>query len=144
MTDSWLDDLEQLRRADEIKRAKSTPATNTSASKAHEEATEALKQSQAHNLLRQVRKVLLHNNGTIDIFEESDKYDRVISLIWQGPISNARRPDPRDPADFNYIMIGAKGKQLYVNNRPLRQISPEALKAALLKAAQKPLVQKRS
>ncbi|MCB0190886.1 MAG: hypothetical protein KDJ65_02980 [Anaerolineae bacterium] len=144
MTDSWLDALEQLRRADEIKQVKSISSHASSSSHLHEEAAAALKQSEAHKLLRQVRKVLLRDNGTIDIFDESDKYDRVISLVWQGTISKARRPDREDPADFNYIMIGAKGKHLYVNNKPLKKASPEALKAALLKAAQKPLVQKRS
>lgn len=144
MADSWLDDLEQLRRADEIKQAKSVSPPSHPSVTTHEEAAVALRQSQAHKLLRQVRSVLLQDNGTIDIFDESDKYDRVISLVWQGPISNARRPDSNDPADFSYIMIGAKGKRLYVNHKPLKKTSPEALKAALLQAAKKPLVQKPS
>ena len=95
------------------------------------QAGRALRQCDAHNLLRKVQKVLLGGKGVIDIFDTTQQYDRAIALIWQGPISNARLPRPEDPEDYLYILVGAKGDQVYVNHRRLKNVTPEALKAAL-------------
>jgi hypothetical protein len=63
--------------------------------------------------------------------------------VWQGPVSNARTPDPDDPEDYKYIMVGACGKTLYVNGKKLKSITPEALQKALVVAAKDPKVKSR-
>jgi hypothetical protein len=61
-----------------------------------------------------------------------------LTLVWQGPVSRARKPDPDDPAGYSYILVGVREGRLWVNGKPLAEATPEALKAALLQAARKP------
>lgn len=103
-----------------------------------------LQHSRAHELLRQVQKALLDGQGTLEMYDNPKKYDRAIVLAWQGPISAARRPNPKKPEGYCYILVGARGDQLSVNNRPVSPPTPEALKTALLAAAKQPAVKKRN
>jgi hypothetical protein len=138
MSDDWLDELQKLRAEDEARQQAQEEPVDTGVLNRQNQASQALRQCDAHNLLRKVQKVLLGGKGVIDIFDTTQQYDRAIALIWQGPISNARLPRPEDPDDYLYILVGAKGDQVYVNHRRLKKITPEALKAALLWASKKP------
>ena len=90
------------------------------------------------SLARRLQSALLGGKGIIDIFDSQDDYDRIITLVWQGPISNARKPNPEDPAEYQYISVGARGKRLFVNDKEVTSLTPEALKIALVEAAKKP------
>ena len=138
MSDDWLDELQKLREEDEVRQRTQVEALDTSVLNRQNQAGQALRQCDAHNLLRKVQKVLLGGKGVIDIFDTTQQYDRAIALIWQGPISNTRLPRPEDPDDYLYILVGAKGDKVYVNHRRLKNVTPEALKAALLWASKKP------
>ena len=142
MSDPWLDQLRQLHDADkaqhEIKEAKEPekPPPNR--------AGELLRQCEAHKLLRQVQKTLLNGGGTLDVFDRAKDYDRVITLAWQGPISKARKLDPDDAEPYAYIMVGVRDDKLWVNDKRLPEITPQALKTALLEAGKKPGREKRN
>jgi hypothetical protein len=136
VSDDWLQQLQQLHAADKAKRQAGTPRAETQP--APSPASELLRQSQAHALLRQVQKALLNGGGVLDIFDRAGDYERVITLAWQGPISAARKPDPDDPAPYHYILVGVRQGSLYVNGRKLKATTPEALKAALLWAGKNP------
>jgi hypothetical protein len=139
VSDDWLDQLRKLHDADKARsQAKSK---EQQVQKSH--ASDLLRQSQAHKLLRQVQKVLLSGQGTLDIFDRTGDYERVISLVWQGPISNARKPNPDDPEPYNYILVGVRNGKLWVNGKALSAPTPEALKVALVQASQKPGREKR-
>ena len=138
MSDDWLEELQKLRAEDEARQQVQEEPVDMSVINRQNRAGQALRQCDAHNLLRKVQKVLLGGKGIIDIFDTTQQYDRAIALIWQGPISNARLPRPDDPDDYLYILVGAKGDQVYVNHRRLKNITPEGLKAALLWASKKP------
>jgi hypothetical protein len=138
MSDDWLEELQKLRAEDEARQQALEEPADMSVINSQIQAGQALRQCDAHNLLRKVQKALLGGKGIIDIFDTTQQYDRAIALIWQGPISNARLPRPEDPDDYLYILVGAKGDQVYVNHRRLKNVTPEALKAALLWASKKP------
>jgi len=138
MSDDWLDELQKLREDDEAKQQAQVETLDMSVLTRQNEAGQALRQCDAHNLLRKVQKVLLGGKGVIDIFDTTQQYDRAIALIWQGPISNARIPRPKDPDDYFYVLVGAKGDKIYVNHRRLKNSTPEALKSALLWASKNP------
>jgi hypothetical protein len=137
MSDDWLDQLRELHEKDKAEQlAKTKPAPPVEIKRS--QASDLLRQSQAHGLLRQVQKVLLNGQGALDIFDKAGNYDRVISLAWQGPISNARKPSPDDPSEYSYILVGVRQDKLWVNDKPLPAASPEALKPALLEACKNP------
>ena len=95
MNDDWLDQLNQIREAD---KAKHQPKTEAELAPPPQNlAVELLRQIKAHELLRQVQRALLGGQGTLDTFDRAQDYDRLLALVWQGPISEARRPDPNDP-----------------------------------------------
>lgn len=139
MTD-WLDELYQLREAD--KQNQTAPESQTeldlSLLQRPKEAADLLRQCDAHKLLRRVQRALLDGKGIIDFFEQAGTYDRIISLIWQGPISNARTPNPEDPEPYQYIFVGVRNGKVYVNGKPLPTAIPEALKEALVEASKNP------
>lgn len=143
MTD-WLDELQKLRRADQKKRLRKQTGDTLDLSVLQPQAADLLRQCDAHKFLRRVQDVLLGGKGELDFFEQAGKYDRVISLVWQGPVSQARKPNPEDPASYRYIFVGARGGKVYVNGKPLPAITPEALKSALVEGSKKPLVKVRS
>ena len=138
MSDDWLDELQKLRDEDEARQQTQVEALDTSVLNRQNEAGQALRQCDAHNLLRQVQKVLLGGKGVIDIFDTTRQYDRAIALIWQGPVSDARKPNPDDPEPYNYILVGVRQDELWVNGKQLSEVTPESLKAAILAACKKP------
>ena len=137
MSDDWLEQLHQLHEADKAKRQPKVKPEEQQQIKL-KQAANLLRQSEAHELLRQVQKALLKGKGVLDIFDAAGQYDRVITLAWQGPISAARTPNPDDPEDYRYILVGARQGKLWVNGKPLASATPEALKAALLQASKNP------
>jgi len=141
MSDDWLTELQKLREEDEAKRQAELDELDLSVISRQNQAAQILRDSDAHNLLRKVQKVLLNGKGIIDIFDRTKQYDRAIALIWQGPISDARIPKPEDPDDYHYILVGAKGDNLYVNGRRLKGTTPETLKSALVWASKNPMKQ---
>lgn len=147
MSNDWLEQLRQLHDADKAKHQTQIEAQQQKEQqkKARRKgAIELLRKSQAHELLRQVQKTLLDGGGSLEIADNASHYERVITLIWQGPISAARKPDPEAPEDYYYILVGAREGKVWVNGKPLRSATPEALKAALLEAGKNPSRQKRS
>lgn len=93
--------------------------------------------------MRRLQSALLGGKGIIDVFDSKDDYDRIITLVWQGPISNARNPNPEAPTKYQYISVGARGKKLDVNDQKVTSLTPEALKIALVEAAKPPSKAKR-
>ncbi len=134
MSDEWLEQLQQLHQAD---KSRSQPEPIPPEQRLPE-AAELMRQSKAHELIRQLQKVLLDGKGLVDIFDTTNKYERVISLVWQGPISDARKPDPDDPEPFYYIFVAVRAGKLWVNDKSLQGTTPQVLKTALLQAAKKP------
>jgi hypothetical protein len=139
MSDEWLDQLRQLHEADRAKRETKAKAADKQKERAkRNQAANLLRRSQAHELMRQVQKVLLDGQGTLDILDGASHYERVITLVWQGPISAAQRPNPGDPEEINYILVVVRQGKLWVNGQELSTGTPEALRTALLKACQNP------
>lgn len=140
MSDDWLNQLRQLRERDKASRQPVEEAVDLSVLLAQrvQQAADLLRQADALNLLRQVQKALLDGKGILDVFSQTQRYDRAISLAWQGPISEARKPDPKSTEPYQYILIGVKEDKLYINDKEVAAASPEVLKEALLEAAKKP------
>lgn len=143
--DDWTTQLKQLHEND---KAKHQAVAEAEAKKKQQEQdkknhiSELLRHSRAYELMREVQKLLLNGKGVLDVFEASNDYERTITLAWQGPISDARRPNPEDPDDCYYIQVGVRHGRLWVNDKPLSPPTPNALKIALLKAAKNPERQK--
>ncbi len=144
MNDDWLDQLKQLHEADREKQQAQKPdQTENLVQKKREAAIKLLRQSRAHDLLRQVQKTLLNGGGTLEVHDQTSDYERAITLVWQGPISAARRPDENDSEPYYYILVGVRQDKLWVNGKSLKDTSSEALKVALLQASKKPGREKR-
>jgi hypothetical protein len=136
---NWLDELEQIRKDDEVKQAEEQLELDLSVLGSQGMAKSVLTVSQAYNLLRRVQGVLLGGKGKLDpSFNRVEQYDLSMILFWQGPVSKARNPRLDDPTEFYYIIVGAWGKALYVNDEKLKDITPETLKDALVWAAKNP------
>jgi hypothetical protein len=145
MSDDWLAQLSQLHEEDKAKRqanAQAEAQKKRQKDARKNQAGELLRQSRAYELLRQVQKALLGGQGLLDILEATDEIDRAITLIWQGPISNARKPDPEDSEAYYHISVEVKEGKLWVNGKSLALATPTALKAALLQASKNPRHQK--
>jgi hypothetical protein len=136
VSDEWSTQLRQLHEADKAKREAEKPKKPEKSPQSR--ASELLKNSGAHQWLRQVQKMLLNGGGVLDIFDRAGDYDRVITLAWQGPISEARKPNPDDPEPYNYILVGVRNDTLWVNGKCLADTKPNTLKTALLEAAKNP------
>jgi hypothetical protein len=141
MSDEWLEQLHQLHEADKAQHQ--AEAKKKQQQVQRNPASDLLRQSKAHELLRQVQRALLGGQGTLDIFDRAGDYERVITLAWQGTISAADRPDPDDPKEYNYILVGVRQGKLWVNGKQVPSATPEALKVALLKASKNPGREKR-
>lgn len=142
MTDNWLQQLEALYEADKAREQAKIEQAQQQEQHQADAATELLTQVRAHELLRLVQKHLLNGAGALGIYEKSRDYERAVVLAWQGPISSARRPNPKDPDDYFYIAVGVRAGQLLVNGQPV-EATPNALKKTLLAAAQNPAVTQR-
>lgn len=141
MTD-WLDDLYNIRREDEerLNKHKKDAPLDLSVLGRREQAVSAMRVIEAHKILRRVNDALLNGKGVIKDIQDA-KYDQGLALIWQGPVSQARPPRPEDSDKCRFIIVTAKGKQVFVNHTPLKNITPEEFKAALVKAAKEPIEQ---
>ncbi len=146
MTDDWLAQLEQLHNEDKTKRqaaAQAEAAQQKQSEVQKNQAQELLRQGKAYELMRQVQKALLGGKGLLKVHEADKKYDRIIILRWQGPISEARNPDPNLKEDIYHILVGVRDEELWVNGKKVAETTPDALKVALLEASQNPGRQKR-
>ena len=137
MSDDWLNQLNQIREDDKAKRQQAQAETEP-LTLPQNQAVDLLRQIKAHELLRQVQRALLGGQGTLDVFDQAHDYDRLLALVWQGPISEARRPDPNDPELYSYILVGVRQGKVWVNSKRLPEATPEALKQALLAACKNP------
>ncbi|GAB4441915.1 MAG: hypothetical protein Kow0031_23960 [Anaerolineae bacterium] len=142
MKDDWLDELDSLYEQDKAQQQQIDDEIDVTILN-RPSAADLLRDIGAMKLLRRVQSLLLRGGGTLDVYERNGPYDRAVTLVWQGSISNARRPDPEDPSDYYFIAIGVKGQHVYVNDRLVKNPTPEALKEALVAAAKQPGHQKR-
>lgn len=141
MSNTWLAQLRQLHDEDRAKREAEAAQQQQLAQQElvqQDAITVLLRDSRAHELLRQVQKALLNGNGTLTVYDKARTFDKAIVLAWQGPISDARRPTPDNSDPVFYILIGVRQGQLWVNQQPVKTPAPTALKAALLEAAKNP------
>jgi hypothetical protein len=140
---NWLDALTEIRQEDKAKHETEskteTSDLDLSVIGQQNQATRLLSLCDAHKLLRRVQTLLLGGKGMIDVFDRTTDYERAIALVWQGPVSKARLPNPQDPEPYQYILVGATLRKVYVNKRELEFVTPEALKEALVWAARNPL-----
>ncbi len=140
---NWLDALIEIRQDDkaqhEAEAKEETSELDLSVIGKQNQATRLLSMCDAHKLLRRVQSLLLDGKGMIDVFDRTNDYERAIALVWQGPVSQARIPNPQDPEPYQYILVGATSRKVYVNKRELEFSTPEALKEALVWAARNPL-----
>lgn len=145
MSDDWLKDVHQLR--EESKRQ--AEAEQQKADSDNSKANQLLKQVQAHSLLRNLQKALLGGGGDLIPIKSGDnpldpikdaKYVQAISLAWQGPIHEPRKPNSDDSDDIQYILVGVtKQGQLHVNGKRVKP-TEDTLKAALVEASKKPQI----
>jgi hypothetical protein len=142
VSDPWLDQLRRLHDEDKAKREAKKPKKPEKPPESR--ANEILRKSQAHQSMRDVQKFLLSGGGTLDIFNKDDDYERGVTLAWQGPISEARKPDINDPEPYHYIVVGVRNDALWVNGKRLANTKPATLKAALLEASKNPEQEKQS
>lgn len=131
MTD-WLDDLRQI-RAGKLAASRPQPLPPPPPT-----ADDLLKKCKALELLRQVQKALLGGEGLLNPPATQNKYEKVLTLVWQGPIYAARKPEENTTEDMFFIMVGVKKNQVYVNGKKLADSTPEALKVMLVEAAKSP------
>lgn len=125
----WLDELKQIRQA---KQAQDQPAPEPPPP------PDLLSQCKAHDLLRQMQKALLDGEGLLNAPVSQNQYERVMTLVWQGPVYDARKPQEDDQEEMYYILVGVRKGQVYVNGKKVNPITPEALKPMLVEAAKSP------
>ena len=131
--EDWLAELRKLHTVDQRKR-------RHTAGKAEEIRPQAdlLKQAKAYPLMRQVQKNFLNGGGLLDASEGVGRYDRAVTLVWQGSVSEPRRPNPKDPSDYFYVQVGLRRGDLWVNNRRTPAKTMAELRHYILKACQSP------
>ncbi len=132
--DDWLAELSKIR--DQASRAdkEREQTRDLTVVKQVRQAADLIIIVDAQNALRQVNAVLLNNQGIIH-FQLSDVYDNAIALLWQGSLAQPRRPDENDRSALFGILVGVKGKNVFVNDIKLQFNTAKDLKAALVQAA---------
>jgi hypothetical protein len=135
-SDTWLDQIRRLYEEDKL-RLQAEQAHEQPAPAQPDTAANLLGQTKAHLLLRQVQKALLNGGGLLEVLDQPEDYDRAIVLMWQGPISAARKPDQAGE-DYNYVLVGVRQTKVWVNGKAIREPTPEALRLSLLAACKKP------
>ena len=83
MSDDWLDELRKVREEDQARVEAEIDELNLQVLDRKNQAIEVLRQSDAHNLLRKVQKVLLGSKGVIDILDTTEQYDRALTLVFR-------------------------------------------------------------
>ena len=130
--DDWLEQLRQIRAG--YRRVAQESVVPETASQAHDQ---LLKEARAFEFLRDIRRELLGGAGRIESFDNSGGYDLVLALMWDGPISQPRKPSAGS-SDGYHIFVAVRDRQLWVNGRPIAANTAEALQMALLEAARSP------
>ena len=128
--DSWLNELQKLYEADKAKQETAAAEARRAAAR-QQQAAQVMQDSRAHELLRQVQKALLDGKGVLRFYTNAGGYDQAVALLWQGPISRAEKPVKDEKAD-GLILVGVRDGELWVNEAPLPDTTPQALKEALL------------
>ena len=131
--DDWIAKLQQIYEANKVYQQAKEQRQLTPSPK--DTADTFMKQSRAHDLMRQIQKVLLNGEGILRFYEDVGGYNRAIVLMWKGPVSAASKPANLKDVDVS-IIIGANDKGIFVNDKKLAKPTPEALKQALLDLAQ--------
>jgi hypothetical protein len=139
----WLDDLNKIREDAEKLDKEVTDGLDLSIlgrgkSEKPEFKKNLLIVVDAHNALRRLNQVLLGGKGLIDVFDSTKTFDYVIGVVWQGSVAKPLRPNPNNPGDYSFILVGCKADKVYVNGQVLDLNTPEALKQALVEAAKNP------
>ena len=129
----WLSELRELHEADKAyhhaeEKRQAPPEPEVVAER-------LLEKCDAHQLMRQVQKVLLNGGGKLQFFEDVGGYHRAIVLMWQGPVSAASALVRLEDVEAA-IIVGANEEGVFVNDRLLPDASVEALRHRLLKVAQ--------
>lgn len=120
----WLDELDNLYEQDKQSQQQVVEELDLTILN-RPSAADILRNIEAMKLLHRVQSLLLRGGGTLDVYERSGPYDRAVTLVWQGPISNARRPDPEDNSDYQFIAVGVRGSDVYVNDALLNLPTPK-------------------
>jgi hypothetical protein len=130
--DEWGSELRQLYEVDRERRQaqEKREAAPTSAIVA----ARLLQRCRAHELMRQLQKTFLNGRGNLRFYEQVGGYAQAVALMWSGPISAATNPQRIEDVDAA-IIVGASEEGVFVNDAPLSEASPEALKQALLALA---------
>jgi hypothetical protein len=129
----WYKTLQQIRET-EISNA--VPAKETFG-----RVDDLLKNVEAHQLLRDLKRFLLGGVGKIELFEDASGYDLVLALMWDGPISQAALPKTNSKTR-RHIFIGVRDGGLYVNGKTVPSNTKKALQEALIEAAKNPGLRK--
>ena len=131
--DDWLAELRQVYERD--KAYQQAKEQSRSARVPEETAADLMRRCRAHELMRQVQKVLLNGEGTLQFYENVGGYKQALILMWKGPVSAASKPANIKDVDTS-IIVSANDRGIFVNDKKLSEPSPEALKQALLDLAQ--------
>ena len=130
MKDDWLNKLRNLR--EEAKKQAPKPEEVQIGKIDH-----LLKEVNAFEHLRDIKKELLGGVGRIELIEDVSGYDLVMVLMWNGPLHNPTHPK-ENSKNRCHIFIGVNNKKLWVNGKPLPKNTSEKLQEALLEAAKNP------
>jgi hypothetical protein len=136
--EEWLAQLRELYEKD-----KTVQHKKEQKAKEVKSGEDLLRRTRAYQLMRQVQKTFLNGGGLLDASEGVGQYDRAITLVWQGSISQARRPNPKDPSDYFYIQVGLRGEHLWVNDQRTPAKTTAELRQHILRACQNPACFKR-
>lgn len=126
----WLNELAQLHETDKAAQA-AKEAQRQQAAQAQQEALNLVQNSRAHELLRQVQRAFLKGEGMIMFLEKSAEFEQALVLAWDGPISAAQKPKKMSK-NTTRIIVGVRGKTLWVNGKEVSKPSMATLKQALL------------
>lgn len=130
--DDWGSQLRQLYEADKARRQAQEPSE--AAPEPEVVAAQLLQRCRAHDLMRQLQKTLLNGGGNLRFYEQVGGYVQAVALMWSGPVSAATKPPRIEDVDAA-IIVGANEEGVFVNDSRLSEVSPEALKRALLERA---------
>jgi hypothetical protein len=130
--DDWGSQLRQLYEADKTRRQ--AQEKSKAAPEPGIVAAQLLQCCRTHELMRQLQKTLLNGGGNLRFYEEVGGYAQAVALMWSGPISAATKPPRIEDVDAA-IIVGANEEGVFVNDSRLSEVSPAALKRALLERA---------
>lgn len=130
MKADWLNKLRHLRE-EAKKQAPKSKETQTG------KIDQLLKDVNAFEHLRDIKRELLGDVGLIELIEDASGYDLVMVLMWNGPLHSPTHPK-ENSKNRHHIFIGVNNKKLWVNGKPLSKNTSESLQDALLEAVKNP------